>query len=82
MNVESPARVIADAAAGVTAAAARSRVVASLPGHHDLPHACQGLLRLAQRQTQVRDISKRAGPGGLDHVHVTGRAIRPRFDQS
>src|SRR5690348_15796313 len=59
----------------------RNRMVASLGGGDDLLHARQKLLRLVERQTQVGDISKGAGPGDLDYDHIAGRTIRPRFNQ-
>src|SRR5271165_5388380 len=52
---------------------------AGLRGDHRLLHARQELLRLGQRQPQMRDIAKVAGRPDLHDVDTWSGAIRPRF---
>src|SRR5208283_1274301 len=52
-----------------------------LRGDHRLLHARQKLLRLGQRQPQIRDIPKVAGRPELHDVDTRSGAISLRFDQ-
>src|SRR5208283_2310874 len=52
-----------------------------LRGDHRLLHARQKLLRLGQRQPQMRDIAKVAGRPDLHDVDTRSGAISLRFDQ-
>src|SRR5271166_3176266 len=71
----------------VTSTAARravrpqSRMPVGLHSDHRLLHARQKLLRLGQRQPQVRDIAKVAACPDFHHVDTRSGAISLRFDQ-
>jgi len=70
----------------VTSTAARravrpqNRMLVGLRGDHRLLHARQKLLRLEQRQPQMRDIAKVAGRHDLHDVDTRSGAISLRFD--
>src|SRR5271166_3924081 len=70
----------------VTSTAARravrpqNRMLVGLRGDHRLLHARQELLRLGQRQPQMRDIAKVAGRPDLHDVDTRSGAISLRFD--
>ena len=59
----------------------RNRMILGLRGNDRLLHPCQKLLRLRQRQPQIRDIAKVVGPADLQHLDTSCPAVGPRFDQ-
>ena len=56
-------------------------MISRLRGDDRLLHASQKLLRLGQRQTQVRDIAKIAASAELHHVNTRPAAFVPGLDQ-
>src|SRR5690349_13969456 len=56
-------------------------MILGLGGNDRLLHPCQKLLRLRQRQPQIRDLAKVVGPADLQHLDTPCPAVDPRFDQ-
>src|SRR5690349_24985514 len=56
-------------------------MILGLGGNDRLLHPCQKLLRLRQRQPQIRDLAKVVGPADLQHLHTPCPAVGPRFHQ-
>ena len=52
-------------------------MIAGLRGNDRLLHPCQKLLRLRQRQPQIRDIAKVVGPADLQHLKALVRIAGP-----
>src|SRR5690349_20725913 len=56
-------------------------MILGLGGNDRLLHPCQKLLRLRQRQPQIRDLAKVVGPADLQYLHTPCPAVGPRFHQ-
>ena len=56
-------------------------MIRGLRGNDRLLHPCQKLLRLRQRQPQIRYIGKVVDPADLQHLDTPRPAVGPRFNQ-
>ena len=78
--VQPPILDVTSPAAG-RAIRSQNRMIVGLRGNDRLLNARQKLLRLGQRQPQIRDVAKVVGPADLHHVDTPRPAVSPRFDQ-